>query len=309
MSLANLGNTCYINTTIQCLGHCDVFLRFILDSDYENNLISQCREIYHELYVNKNSIMPNKFIKYLGNNISDINIYRQNDIHEFLTIFIEKLNKVIAININPKDMINNNKYSHSDYDIQRLKMDLSWYETLSKEYSPLVNIFYGQSVSQIICGNCDKIYHNYEIYTNLMIPITSQTTTIYDCLNELFKEEHIEHWTCDNCKQKHKSTKTTKLWKIPPILIISLKRFTDDLRKINNPINIPEVLNLAPYSIPQTNTTYELKAVAHHSGSANSGHYYATCLKNNNWYNYDDLDIKQINKPNHDNGYILFYTL
>ena len=146
-----------------------------------------------------------------------------------------------------------------------------------------------------------------------MLPMTDQTKSIYDCLNELFKEEFINShellWTCDMCKQKHKSIKTTKLWRIPNILIISLKRFTDDLRKLNNQIKIPEILDLSKYSIPKSNTIYNLKSVAHHFGNANSGHYYATCLKNKKWYTYDDLDIKQTDNPNHDNGYILFYEL
>jgi ubiquitin C-terminal hydrolase len=198
-------------------------------------------------------------------------------------------------------------------DIQRFKMDLSWYEKTGHEYSPLVPMFNGQSISQIICGHCQKIFHNYEIYLNLMIPITQNTKTIYDCLDEYFKEEYINTdcpiWKCDSCQNKHISKKTTKLWRLPDILVISLKRFTFDLKKNNTPINIPEILDISKYCLTAPKNKYRLQSIAHHYGSNDSGHYAAVCKNNEKWYECDDLNIKSIEKPNNEFGYVFFYTL
>lgn len=320
--LVNTGNTCYINTIIQCLGHCPMLLRYILESCSnveDNTFATNFYEVLKELWVNQNSIIPRKFLRFLKANISSIDIYEQNDIHEFCTIFIDKLNQSVSksITVTKTDLIKKYNYSNSDMDIQRFKMDVSWYEKTGKEYSPLVPMFHGQTISQIICGHCDKIFHNYEIYSNFLLPITETTQNLYDCFDEYFQEEWINVedpiWTCDECKHKHKSCKTSKVWRFPHILMISLKRFTFDLRKNNKAIQIPETLNLSKYclagSVGESNSVYQLQAVAHHHGSSNSGHYNAICKTENKWYYCDDIIVKEIQEPIHEQGYVYFYTL
>jgi ubiquitin carboxyl-terminal hydrolase 8 len=239
-------------------------------------------------------------------------VFEQNDINEFLCVFVDKLNRQVcaSINVTKDDLISKYKYTSSDYDIQRFKMDVSWYEKTGKEYSPLVPMFHGQTISQIVCGNCGKIFHNYEIYLNLMLPVTESTNTIYDCLDEFFKDEKIKDvWTCDGCNKKHESVKTTKLWRNPHVLIVSLKRFTHDLQKNSKRIEIPDILNLERYSLTNNTNTYELKAVAHHFGSFDSGHYHAICKCSDTWYDYDDLMVRKIEDPSHVHGYVFFYEL
>lgn len=313
--LGNVGNTCYVNTTLQCMGHCSTFLKYVLDPDHkkEDNLMCQAHELFHELYVNKSNVIPKKFLRYLREYIRVLEVYQQNDINEFIAAFIDKLNQQVCkrITVTQKDLIKKHNYTSSDFDIQRFKMDMAWYEKTGKEYSPLIPIFHGQTISQIICGNCDKIFHNYEIYCNLMLPMTETTNTIYDCFDEYFKDETINSeeklWTCDKCNTKSPSVKTTKLWRNPHVLIVSLKRFTHDLNKNNKPVEIPEVLNLSKHALTNEKNKYALKSVAHHYGSSQSGHYFANCKDNTTWTIYDDLDVKPNTQANHANGYVFFY--
>lgn len=315
--IGNVGNTCYVNTTLQCLGHCTAFLKYALDPEHkqEDNLMCQTHELFHELWVNKNDILPKKFLRYLRENIRVLEVYQQNDINEFIAAFIDKLNQTVCrkITVTQKDLIKKHSYTSSDFDVQRFKMDMAWYEKTGKEYSPLIPIFHGQSISQIICGNCEKIFHNYEIYCNLMLPMTETTNNIYDCFDEYFKDETINSeekiWTCDQCHKKVPSVKTTKLWRNPRILIVSLKRFTHDLSKNNKLIEIPEMLNLSKHALTNSNNRYALRSVAHHYGSSQSGHYFANCKdpKTNTWTIYDDLDVKQNTQANHSQGYVFFY--
>ena len=310
--LANLGNTCYINTAIQCLGYCPEFRQFILDTSHatSHNLAAEMHELYHEMWVHNFSIIPKKFIRYLKDTITCINITEQNDINEFLSLIIDKLNQHISqkITVTRDDLIKKNKYKNTEFDLQRFKMDLSWYEKVSKEYSALIPMLHGQSISQIQCGNCSKIFHNYEIYLNLMLPLTQSTKNIYDCLDEYFKEEKITFWTCDGCHKQSPSSKVVKLWRNPNILIVSLKRFTLDLQKNNRPIIMPEELDMSKYTLTKGANIYKLQAVAHHDGSFDSGHYQAICSMNDQWYVCDDLMVKQIDKPNLDFGYVYFYA-
>ena len=58
---------------------------------------------------------------------------------------------------------------------------------------------------------------------------------------------------------------------------------------------------------------YDLYAVINHTGSLNFGHYYANCLNNNQWYEYNDSNVMPINEiqlhneMSAGNPYILFY--
>lgn len=318
--LANLGATCYINTTISCLAACPYFLNFILEKikPDDNTLISELNIVLYEQYVNGNSVVPRKFMNVLKQCCEkDIEIYTQNDINEFLSIFIDKLNKCIcrSITVGKKELVELYEYKNTSYDIQKFKMDMNWYEKNKKEYSSLLDIFYGQNISQIICGSCDHVHHNYEIYLNIMLPIESDSRTLDDCLKNYFNEETLnnndeQNWKCDRCNKYSESKKTSKLWRNPKIMVISLKRFTYSLKKNNQNIDIPLHLNLNKYSLTNK-SKYKLQSVAMHYGNLQGGHYYSVTLSSNNkWYSVDDLDVKQINDPDFNTyGYVFFYVL
>lgn len=316
--LVNLGATCYINTAIQCLSHCPEFLHLVLENTNNNNssLINELKSILTEIWINDNSLRPYRFINVLKTYIKDIEIHEQNDINEFISLFLDKLNKDISYKnrTSKYDLMEKNKYSKSQYDIQKYKMDISWIEKTGVEYSKLIELFYGNSITQIICGHCNHISHNYEIYSSIMLPLYD---TLDESIKQYFKDEFLNDidmdWKCDECKHRTKSKKTTKLWKLPNILIITLKRFTDALQKNTKHVNIPMILDLQKYTLSRDNTKYKLTSIACHSGSFFGGHYVAACKHpNNKWYGIDDLNITELNNVNISNiqdGYVYFYTL
>lgn len=320
----NMGNTCYINTIIQSLGYCNIFLNFVLDGKYkknfntqDNNILEHLENVYKDLWINDQTVMPKELLKGLHIKMHDIlNVFEQNDINEFITILIDKINAEVCKPYKPVFK----SYNKSSYDNQRKKMDYNWYLSNKNDYSPLKDFFYGQIISQIVCGNCEKIHHNYEIFMNIMVPVILDTSLV-ECIANLLNEDFVNNnedtrentWKCDNCSKCTKSKKTIKLWRLPKILIISLKRFSSDLKKINNRIIIPEYLDMKPFSISPNKLQYELKSVALHSGAFHSGHYIAACKNKNKWFLIDDESINQI-KPECvgdliENGYMFFYEM
>jgi ubiquitin C-terminal hydrolase len=315
--LMNIGNSCYINTTIQCLGHCISFLHFILMGKYEReegSLISELRELFVELWIKDNGVIPNRFLKYLRTHLRDLNLCDQHDVQEFLTLFIDKLNRSISVKIDVDDFMSHINYENTQYDKLRKKVDKAWYGSMKNEYSPLIDYLYGQSVIQIICGNCQKIHHNYEPFSNLLLPIPHNQNGLIDCLKAYAVPEQLNEngsdWKCDGCNRCEKSLKTMKFWRLPNILAICLKRFTYDLKKNNTVVQIPETLDMTDFVIGQTHAKYEICSIACHIGNFFNGHYYAICKNpNGKWFRIDDTNVYELKNDfeTPSNVYMVFY--
>lgn len=310
--LGNLGATCYINTTLQCLGYCKNFFKFIVAeprAKQNTPLANALREVYIDLWIRQQAIAPNGFMKTLHQHIGQsLNIFEQNDITEFMMLYLDKLNTDLGIEcqVDDTDIQALKKNYESKYDNRLMRelafdMDIAWFKTIQKEYSPIMDLFYGQLVSQVVCGHCKKIHHNYETYCNLSLPLLKKDTTLEEIMNEYFKNESINNeekvWTCDNCKQKHMSTKSLRLWKNPNILIISLKRFHYQHGKNMSKVTVPTSIDLAKYTIHSNRHKYNLVAVGNHMGGLGSGHYNCLCRhKNNTWYAIDDVMVRKANE-------------
>ena len=110
----------------------------------------------------------------------------------------------------------------------------------------------------------------------------------------------------------------TKIWQLPPILVIVFKRFCNNIHKDNQLINfelnnfdVSEYISSENIN-PPLNTKYKLISVINHSGSINTGHYYTYCIDEDTdkWYKYDDMYVSSISNPNiivSSNAYMLTY--
>lgn len=148
------------------------------------------------------------------------------------------------------------------------------------------------------------------------------------CLDAFTKEENVD-MQCEKCKGKNMKMKM-EIWRVPDILILSLKRFTYSngvAEKIDNFVNYPffgfeisqyvksiENASKIVLSTSASMNSYDLYAVVLHSGNISGGHY-TTLLKMQsptNWVLYDDdstLELKDSpeNSTLIASSYLLFY--
>lgn len=110
---------------------------------------------------------------------------------------------------------------------------------------------------------------------------------------------------------------------IPDTLVVHLKRFeTEPIRggngavrgiKIQNPVEIPDEIDLANMMDPEliregVSTRYRVKAyINHHGDSINGGHYTANVRKEDGWYQCNDSGIRKLEIDYEDrvNAYIV----
>ncbi|KAJ6242088.1 carboxyl-terminal hydrolase [Anaeramoeba flamelloides] len=134
---------------------------------------------------------------------------------------------------------------------------------------------------------------------------------------------------CDNCTKvqlglidennmiKTDTIKKIVIEKLPQILIINLKRFSQTMLgefiKNDDSVSFPEILNMKDYSDEQEanlGSIYQLFAITIHHGSLEFGHYTSFVLKSNKqWYDISDAEVTKssISRGLNKQAYILFY--
>jgi ubiquitin C-terminal hydrolase len=315
--LVNTGNKCYINSILQCLSNTLSLTDFFLSGNYNDDLKnnSKIAMLYGSIIMNmwsENTIIKTRSFLVNVKDKYSINSNSQEDSHEFLLYLLNELHKGFKYEI--EVVIKGNVQNESD---KLMKESLEkWVKFYERDYSIIINNFYGMNFSRIICNNkCENNVINYEPFNVISLPTTREDSDIYGCLDKYFsKNEVVTTWKCDKCNSLG-CTKSNTIWSLPNYVIIHLKRTSDRLSKLDNTIVFPiDNLDLTKYILPEkkdpNNYIYSLYSVNYHSGNINSGHYWSYCKNlDNKWYCFDDENVSRvtIEQVINKNAYILFY--
>ena len=139
----------------------------------------------------------------------------------------------------------------------------------------------------------------------------------FECFSYPDKLDKLNEWFCPKCRKLVRAKAKLDIWSVPDNLILQIKRFVArdySCKKLFSKIDIPEVIDMAPYIIGPQNKEdlkYQLHSVIHHIGTMDSGHYMATAYseKEGKWFTYNDESVYETPKKgsNSENAYILFY--
>jgi ubiquitin C-terminal hydrolase len=324
--LVNLGNTCYINSAIQCLSNTyeltEYFLNNSYKDDYDNDkefhiIVREWKRLIDGIWDTNCTISPTSFIKtvkvisYKKGLINFVGM-GQNDVQEFLVFLIDSIHEILAKEV----IIKISGKVVNDIDRMALEAMKMWKIFFKDSYSIMVDLFYGQLVSTIELDDSVSS-RNYDPCCYFSLPIPNKNNiNIYDCFDLFTSTEVLDGDNMVKCEKTGKlkiGKKTIKIWNFPKILIIHLKRFDNNGNKLTNFINFPlQNLNLNKYCVgyDKFNSNFDLFGICNHSGSLNGGHYFAYCKNpNGKWYNYNDSSVREINESgiNTDSAYCLFY--
>ncbi len=324
--LANLGNTCFINTCLQVLSHTYELNEFLNDKLSQIKLNNICDSAIllewdelRKMLWNENCIIsPGKFINTI-HKIAHIKKkelftgYEQNDVSEFLLFLIDCFHNSLSREIN----INISGKPENETDILALKCFEMIKQCYSKDYSEIWNLFYAVHISEISRKDDGTVLSiNPEPYfmINLPIPPDNKCPSLIDCFDHYVKGETIENYKCENSKDVIDINKRIIFWSFPTILAIDLKRFNFQLKKNQIQVTFPiDDLDLSSYVVgyKKMQFKYELYGVCNHSGGLLGGHY-TSYVKNANgkWYHYNDTNVSEVESVDtiiSPKAYVLFY--
>ena len=279
---ANLGNTCYMNATLQCILHIPQLMSVILGNSTSDLLkeLGKLKSLTRD--VNKTVISPKTFRTILMKRCDQFSNNEQQDAHEFANFLVNELcSQVIHIK----------------------------------------NLMQSSLQVSISCDECFLDSVNYVMSYILPVPINNYPRQcLTDCIQDMLVPEQLtggNKWNCLVCSKLCDATRTNYFEELPKILIIQLIRFTNNngiLGKNNSQVEFP-ITNLA---VPMfnnnswSNANYTLKAVTNHFGTLRNGHYTSTVFNSadNTWFHCDDSKVARA-KPDEiatENAYLLFYV-
>ena len=337
--LANIGATCYMNATLQCLAHIQRLTHYLLNSETKKKISSD--KIKYKLtsaYLTVlENLWQNKNIKYYSPNqfkdvISEMNSLfagiQANDSKDLILFLLETMHN--ELNLENKNINNiNNQENYLD-DIQaqyNYEMALKNFSNYFKEkYNSIISsLFYGMFNSIMCCQNCNVVLNNVQCYNILIFPLQKvkeykmkmdNIVDLYECFDYNQRPDLIsgKSFYCNNCRTMVDNVNTTKLLYCPKILVINLNRGKG--LEFDVKINFPEYIDIINYVYYKDNspTFYELVGIVTHFGpSSMGGHFIAFCKSfgNQQWYKYNDAIVDPSSFEEAKNTgvpYILFYS-
>ncbi|WVQ70525.1 hypothetical protein IAR50_000044 [Cryptococcus sp. DSM 104548] len=336
--LKNLGNTCYMNSTIQCLSATFPFATFFLDNTFKKSinldnplgtkgeLAKAWAGLLSVLWSEKYEFLsPMTFRKQIIQFAPQFLGTDQHDSQEFLSFVLDGLHEDLnRIKKKPPPVeMTPQREAMLESSPPEVASESEWQIYRQRNDSLIVDLFQGQYRNRLECLTCHKTSTTYDAFMYMSLPVPSGKTkvVVQELIDEFVKHEIMDKddaWYCPRCKTRRRATKTLSISRLPPVLLIQLKRFTTrDGRhwdKSETPVIFPvRGLDLSRYlparqrdaagpagageldlNDPRTQVgpfKYDLYAVSNHMGTLSSGHYTAFVKSKEGWKYCEDSQI------------------
>ncbi|KAJ7555176.1 hypothetical protein O6H91_05G025200 [Diphasiastrum complanatum] len=312
LGFKNLGNTCYLNSVLQCLTYTPPLANFCLQGLHssECNLCGsdqQCpfclletRIAYH-LSTEVTVDVPVKIYRRIQTFAKSLRPGRQEDAHELLRCAIDACNNV-CLQLQKRSLVK--KLENTGQ--------------MEEPHTVVKEIFGGSLQSQVRCLSCNYESNKLDDIMDLSLEVL-QAKTLKEALCNFFQSELLDgsnKYNCENCKRLSTARKQMSLHQAPNVLVIQFKRFENIFGgKIDRHIGFEEQLQLSPYMSKSSKDLwpdYTLYGVlVHVGGSQFSGHYYAYVKDaSGEWYCCDDAHVvmEPVKSVLNEKAYMLFYV-
>ena len=288
--LENIGNTCFMNSAIQCLSNVPELTKWA--KNYQStkdrwSVTGAYTALIKSMWSGEHlSVAPRDVKISVSRYASIFTGFSQKDAHEFMNSLLGAL--------------------HTEL-VERE-------ESCDEDQSIVTELFRIRTESRVTC-QYQKVDSTDDSVYCLPLPLGDEPETTLDELVQSFlKEELLDgQYYCSKCEDFHSARqKTSIMHPLPPVIIVQLKRFTFDETddKLNTLVDYP----VTSWRVDPDNGDflYDLAAVSMHVGNLRGGHYTTMARLNGGkqWYLFNDSHFQ----PIHDerqlvtrNAYILVY--
>ncbi|KAI4310628.1 hypothetical protein MLD38_035592 [Melastoma candidum] len=182
--LKNIGNTCFMNSALQCLAHTPKLVEFFL-GDYRKEINLQnplgmkgelaltFGELLRKIWSpGRGPIYPHRFKLKLQKYASQFSGSNQHDAQEFLAFLLDGLHEDL-------NRVKQKPYIEIEDAGNRIDEEVAeeyWCTHLARNNSIIVDVCQGQFRSRLVCPICRKTSMTFDPFMYLTLPLPSETT-------------------------------------------------------------------------------------------------------------------------------------
>jgi ubiquitin C-terminal hydrolase len=334
--IVNMGMTCYANAVIQALRHCRKIPWILEEGRYttlfkkdaaelrgtQQNLTKSFANTVQLLQKCKirQSVRPADFWRKFhtcieAHSFGAFDKFKDkvcHDSHEFYLCILDILHESTAQEVEMRITRDEPVTEVDKHCVQALT---AWKTHFSKTYSPFVDLFYGLYHYVITCRGCGGSSHRWEPFTEMKgvpSPDSSDGNQLLDMIRSEFRPTTISDYDCTKCKEtgRTEAEQTVSVWRFPKYLVVHLKRFGNNGKKIHTPLAPLPNQGESPLSFesffsdetPERSgsCSYKLVSIVDHHGHSAAGHYTAQCRSiedETKWHVFDDDTCSPIQNP------------
>jgi ubiquitin C-terminal hydrolase len=319
VGITNIGNTCYVNTFLQCLGSIQVVRDHLKKIETSGKNVATLTGKILTLIEGSGNPLEAKVVrvilKQLGAYTPSYLSLTEGDQHDMTELYgwwMDKIHQDLqtagaGAGAAPRAWFK----PRDDWDPFH-KMCLTTWEGFHKSSRNLdwAMLYEGLLVQQVQCLKCRRCFHNPEPFASITLDIPEGAGSLTECFQTFFTPEKLNEWKCDHCRKETPAEKVVRIWKAPPLLTVVLKRFQGSgiLSKNNTPIQLPMSFHFLPNmelcpdaagggsgsGSGSKEVSYRLMAVGNHYGGIHGGHYTATVCRGGKWWLIDDDDVRPL---------------
>ena len=177
----NLGNTCFMNSSIACISNCTELTYYFLSEQYKKEINYDSKyglkgklaeswfELLYKYWVeNTKTGNPKDFKDTIGEKDIRFKGYNQQDSNEFINIFLDTLNEDLNFS-DEKKYIELEEKSEKENDEQCAKR--FWEANLIRNDSVITDLFCGLFKSTITCPKCKGVSVTFEPFYSINLPL------------------------------------------------------------------------------------------------------------------------------------------
>ena len=329
--LYNIGSTCYMNATLQCLLHVSPLISYFIrvypkdkdkleklnESIFSKGKISEAffeiiksiseagknkKNTQNNPYQNYNksndAVSPEIFQKTVGKYNPQFQNLEANDSKDLILYLLQVMHQ--ELNYYTKK----NAFTGYPNQFDRNNTFLAFINSYdATNFSIISDLFYGTSENTTKCLSCEKFIYNFQKFEFLsfgVLKYENKEFNLYNGFDDYIKIDRLagdNQYYCNYCKKLCDADIYTKIFKPPKNLLINIdygknKKYMPKFIKYDDEIDITKYLN--DYSGKPIR--YKILGICSHFGDSGSyGHYIAFCRnkQNSKWYKFNDAMVSE----------------